>query len=153
MHCSVKCWISRHPVEAEFYLGRVVQSIFLYVCSVETKAAVRCIIVALLLDLIFINFVFNLGRSFIVLPWCPSWYTRSQALPWSWGCLNTSPCCNALTQPSMCSVPWSTCTLHETLCTKWEFLQLSQKCEANPDSSRRTGNNNNNNNNNKTLLI
>ncbi len=40
------------------------------------------------------------------------------------GWFNTCPCCNALTQPSMCPVLRSTCPLHVTLHTKCEFLPL-----------------------------
>ena len=40
------------------------------------------------------------------------------------GWFNTSPCRNALPQPSICQVPQSTCTLHVTLCTKCEFFQF-----------------------------
>ncbi len=38
---------------------------------------------------------------------------------WGWftGWFNTSPCHNTLSQPSMCLLPRSMCTLHVTLCT------------------------------------
>ncbi len=40
------------------------------------------------------------------------------------GWFNTGPCCKALSQPSMCLVPQSMCTVHITRCIKCKFAQF-----------------------------
>ena len=52
------------------------------------------------------------------------------------GWFNTIPCCNALSQLSMCMVPWSMCTLHAIPDSSWQTRRVLMTVKLHPIKSK-----------------